>query len=100
MGHPGHYQTLELVSRTYWWPGMSQFVKNYVKGCTTCQQTKINTHPTKEPLHPTEIPTRPFQIITQDLVTGLPESEGYNSIVVITLKQSLPQSTPMVWRTS
>jgi hypothetical protein len=84
MGHPGHYQTLELVSRTYWWPGMSQFIKNYVKGCATCQQTKINTHPTKEPLHPTEIPTKPFQIITQDLVTGLPESDGYDSILVIT----------------
>lgn len=84
MGHPGHYQTLKLVSQTYWWPGMSQFVKNYVKGCATCQQTKINTHPMQEPLHPTEIPTQPFQIVTQDLVTGLPESEGYDSILTIT----------------
>lgn len=32
-GHPGHYQTLEIVSRNYWWPGMSIFVKVYIEGC-------------------------------------------------------------------
>jgi hypothetical protein len=63
-GHPGRYQTQELVSRNYWWPGMSQFIKEYIKGCAVCQETKINTHPSKELLHPTEIPTRPYEIIT------------------------------------
>ena len=28
-GHPGHYKTLELVSRNYFWPGMSREVKKY-----------------------------------------------------------------------
>ena len=45
-GHPGHLKTLELVKRNYWWPGMTVFIKNYVAGCATCQQMKVNTHPT------------------------------------------------------
>jgi len=33
LGHPGELETLNKVSDVYWWPGMMQFVKNYVKGC-------------------------------------------------------------------
>src|SRR6202046_3183198 len=40
-GHPGRWKTYELVSREFWWPGMSIFVKSYVDGCTTCQATKV-----------------------------------------------------------
>ncbi len=39
-GHPGRYKTYELVSREFWWPGMSAFVCNYVRGCVVCQATK------------------------------------------------------------
>jgi hypothetical protein len=35
-GHPGQSQTLELVSRHYWWPRMRSFVTEYVSGCDTC----------------------------------------------------------------
>jgi hypothetical protein len=52
MGHPGQYKTLELLRRDYWWPGMYVFVKNYVSGCATCQQMKINTHPSTPALQP------------------------------------------------
>ena len=36
-GHPGRWKTYELISREFWWPGISTFVKSYVDGCTTCQ---------------------------------------------------------------
>lgn len=51
-GHPGELATYIDISRFYWWPGMRTFVKNYVKGCTTCQQFKINRNPTKPALMP------------------------------------------------
>jgi len=25
-GYPGHWKTLELVSRNYWWPQMSRYI--------------------------------------------------------------------------
>jgi hypothetical protein len=83
MGHPGQYKTLEIVQRNFWWPGMSNFVKNYVEGCAICQESKNITHPMRMPLQPTELPNRPFQFITMDFITDLPESEGYNAILVV-----------------
>jgi hypothetical protein len=84
-GHPGQYATLEIIRREYWWPGMYSFVKQYVKGCATCQQMKINTHPTTPPLHP--IPgsknALPFTHLTMDLITDLPEVDGDDSILVV-----------------
>ena len=32
-GHPGRYKTLELITRNYWWPGISRDVRQYVEGC-------------------------------------------------------------------
>jgi len=45
-GHPGRDTTLEMVQRHYWWPRLCHFIYKYVAGCATCQQNKINTHPT------------------------------------------------------
>jgi len=41
-GHPGELETLNATKQHYWWPGMRSFIKEYVKGCRTCQQFKIN----------------------------------------------------------
>jgi len=38
--HPGRWKTYGLVSRNYWWPGMTTFVKKYVMGCDMCQRMK------------------------------------------------------------
>jgi hypothetical protein len=84
MGHPGQFKTLEMVQRNFWWPGMSNFIKAFVEGCTTCQETKNITHPTIVPLQPTEIPKLPFQYITVNFIVKLPKSQGFNSILVVT----------------
>ena len=44
-GHPGVLATTRSVRLSYWWPGMATFMKNYVAGCATCQQFKVNTRP-------------------------------------------------------
>ena len=41
-GHPGELETYNSIRQHYWWPGLRTFVKNYVQGCGTCQQFKIN----------------------------------------------------------
>ena len=82
-GHPGRWKTLELVSRNYWWPGISRYIAQYVKGCDRCNRTKtFPSAPTGE-LRPTQIPTNVWDILSVDLITGLPQSLGYNSIFVV-----------------
>jgi hypothetical protein len=83
-GHPGIFKTLYLLKEHYWWPRMSTMVKQYVDGCSPCQQMKPNTHPTAAPLMPIKSHVhRPFQQITMDFITDLPISDGFDSIFIM-----------------
>ena len=31
VGHPGQHRMLELLKRTYWWPGLKEDVKKYIQ---------------------------------------------------------------------
>ena len=53
----------------------------YVAGCERCQRYKPAPHPQDE-LHPHDAPEGPWETMGVDLVTGLPECEGYNAIAV------------------
>jgi hypothetical protein len=74
ISHPGQQGTLRAVQHDYHWPGMNQFVKNYVRGCAECQQTKINRRSTHPPLKPIEGSTklRPFSQCSMDLKPTYP----------------------------
>jgi len=39
-GHGGRWKTMELVTRNYWWPGVTKEVGRYVDGCDACQRYK------------------------------------------------------------
>ena len=82
-GHPGRWKTYELVSRNYWWPGMSVYVEKYVSGCDKCQRTKNRNQRTHGLLQPNTVPTAPWQIISCDLITQLPKSSGFDAIFVV-----------------
>ena len=41
IGYPGQHRMLELLKRTYWWPGLKEDNKKYVQGCLKCQQNKV-----------------------------------------------------------
>ena len=82
-GHPGRWKTLELVSRNYWWPGISRYVAAYVKGCDACNRTKTFPARPTGTLMPNRVPDRRWQIVSADLIGELPESKGYNAILVV-----------------
>ena len=63
---------------------MTTYVRKYVTGCATCQANKVNTHPTVPALSPlTSDYTCPFQQVFVDLITDLPPSGSYDSVMVI-----------------
>ena len=82
-GHFGRWKTTELVSRNYWWPGMNTDVKKYVAGCDTCQRMKNQPRQPYGPLIPNPVPAGPWEVISMDLITQLPESDGFNAIMVV-----------------
>jgi hypothetical protein len=85
-GHPGISKTLQLLQQYYWWPNQKHYITEYIKGCATCQMTKVNTHPAYLPLYPiTPVENaRPFETITMDFITKLPPSRGFDTILTIT----------------
>jgi len=36
VGHGGQWKMVELVTRNYWWPGITRDVERYVKECDLC----------------------------------------------------------------
>ena len=84
LGHAGRFRTKTFLERDFWWPGLSMYVNQFIKGCATCQQNKVNTHPTRPPLAP--IPSSsslPFKQLSVDLVTDLPKIRDKDSIMVV-----------------
>src|SRR5258707_4554077 len=82
-GHPGRWKTLELVSQNYWWPGLSRYVTKFIAGCDACNQTK--TSPTQKvgKLIPNKVPSRHWQVISVDMIGELPDSKGYNAVLMV-----------------
>ena len=76
--HPGELQTFNAVKEHYWWPGQQVFVKNYVQGCGTCQQFKIDRNLTKPAFMPLEgaKSTQPFASYSMDLITDFIRKKG------------------------
>jgi hypothetical protein len=84
-GHPGIANTWELVRQHYEGPKLRDFVEEYVKGCAKCQESKTNLPRRKAPLQRFDVPASngPFQYVSMDLITDLPKSDGFDSILTI-----------------
>jgi len=83
MGHPEQHRMLEVIKRTYWWPGLKEDIKKYVQGCFKCQQNKVQHQKKAGELHPLEILEGPWQDISINIIGPLPRSNGIDAIVVI-----------------
>jgi len=83
MGHPGHAKTLELLTRKYFWPSMRKDVDQFVRNCHVCRRTKSTRHALYGALRPLSVPDRLWQHVSVNFVTGLPRSNGYNTICVV-----------------
>jgi len=50
---------VELVTKNFWWPGVTKEVKKYVEECDICQQNKNRTEQLAGKLMPNSIPEKP-----------------------------------------
>jgi len=82
-GHGGQWKTAEMVTRNFWWPGVTREVKRYVEGCNACQRNKNRTEQPAGKLMPNSILDKAWSHISADFITKLPLAQGYNSIFVV-----------------
>jgi hypothetical protein len=62
---------------------MNEDIADYVRSCHECARNKPKRHAPYGLLKALPIPDRPWDDVTMDFVVGLPESGGYNSVLVI-----------------
>ena len=73
---------LELVTRNYWWPGVTKSVFDYVDGCDPCQRYKNIPQPPAGQLMSPETLTEPWKNISADFIVGLPEAQGFDMLLL------------------
>ena len=63
-GHPGMEKTLELMQRSYTWPGMPALVKDYISRCDRCAQFKGSNQAPPGQLKLLDTPPGPWKEIS------------------------------------
>ncbi|KAJ4756090.1 polyprotein [Rhynchospora pubera] len=82
-GHSGVLGTYQRIKKMFYWPGMKETVKEFVKTCERCQLNKGEHVAGPGLLQPVPIPEGAWQGISMDFITKLPRSEGKTAILVI-----------------
>jgi len=82
-GHGDQWKTTELVTRNFWWPGVTKEVKKYVEECDACQRNKNRMEAPAGKLMPNSAPEKLWAHISADFITKLPLAQGYDSILVV-----------------
>ncbi|MBW0498241.1 hypothetical protein O181_037956 [Austropuccinia psidii MF-1] len=81
--HSGQEKTLKLVKHDFHWSGMTQFVKDYVSSCQQFSKNKNILHKKFGLLKRLPIENGPRICLSMDLITQLPLSNYFDSILVI-----------------
>ena len=81
--HPGITKTIIAYREKFYYPKMSQLIRELVLSCEQCLgESRVNPRHTCPPLqNPNEYITAPEDAMQIDLVPGLPPSGGYENIV-------------------
>ena len=82
-GHPDYERTYSVILRTFYWPNLRKDVKSFVKLCPTCQRIKNRTDKPYGSSMPLPVPTRPWDSVSMDFITGLPNVDGYDTILTV-----------------
>ena len=79
--HRGRESTCQNLSERFFWHGMVNDVKSYIKNCENCQH-QSNTFKKNSPqLHSIPVPTGVMKQIGID-ICNLPEVDGYRHLIV------------------
>lgn len=99
--HLGVAKTTHRLESSFFWSGLWQDIRRFVRECKVCQQTKTSTHRPAGLLQPLPIPKRVWEDLSMDFITHLPPSHGSllsSSLLIDTRRVSTsvhyPQASP------
>ena len=72
-----------MLTRNFWWPGVTKEVKKYIEGCDMCQRNKNQTEAPTGKSMLNAVPEKPWTYISADFITKLLLVQGYDSILVV-----------------
>ena len=72
-GHLGYLKTLHRLQKDFYWFGLRQELKQYVRECDVCQKLKHETCFLAGLLQPLPILDKPWLDVSMDFVEGLPK---------------------------
>ena len=82
-GHSSYLKTLHRLQKDFYWYGLRQDLKQYVKECDTCWKLKHETCFPAGLLQPLPIPKKPWLDVSMDFVEGLPKSHLKSVVFVV-----------------
>jgi len=82
-GHFGIHVTYSRIKQLFAWQKMKQDIQDYVKSCSICQQAKVEHVRLPRLLDPLPVPSQPWTVVSLDFIEGLPQSNRYNTILVV-----------------
>nr|KYP54676.1 Retrovirus-related Pol polyprotein from transposon 17.6 [Cajanus cajan] len=82
-GHAGVSKTMARIASQFFWPGMRQQVRKFIRECQVCQQAKVEQALPAGLLQPLPIPQHVWDDISLDFITNLPISNGFSTIMVV-----------------
>ena len=83
-GHWGRHRTQEVIFRNFWWAKWQEDIATYVASCQRGQLAKADRHSRAKKLLPMPTGVRPCEEIAMDFLGELPQSDGWNAILVLT----------------
>ena len=95
-GHLGHRATLSKIHRNFYWPGMSEQVKQACRRCERCQKTGKKANSTA-PMVTTPTFVQPFHRVAMDVVGLLPLTKRKNMFILtyLDLATRYPEAVPL-----
>ena len=88
-GHLGREKTFARLTARVYWRGVYNAVRDYVRSCVSCAQSKASQRVGADLLRPLPIPARRWETLSMDFVGPLPRTAaGHDFLLVVVDKFS------------
>lgn len=84
-GHQGITRTIDRVLGSFYWPGVQEDIKRYVRSCDTCQRMYPKSKVGKAPLGKMPLIDTPFERVAVDIIGPLKPVSNRGNKYILTM---------------